>query len=65
MLTPKIHLLKAGSYFITVCGIDTEYQHNAMALFDKDKDAVTCKRCVATMIKENRQRLLEVQKLFK
>ena len=52
---PVKHLLKTDSYYITICGIDTEYIDGSLAFFDKDKSMVTCKRCIAVMIKDNRK----------
>lgn len=41
------HLLVKDSYFITICGIDTEFKDSVEAGWDK-RD-VTCKRCIAVL----------------
>ncbi|KKN35021.1 hypothetical protein LCGC14_0787700 [marine sediment metagenome] len=54
------HLLKGDSYFITVCGIDTEYREDLLAMWEEK--SVTCKRCVAVLRKKINPNNKEVEK---
>ncbi len=48
------HLLREGSHFITICGIDTEYKDGVIAYYEMN-DNVNCMRCLDSLILE-RQR---------
>ena len=41
----KEHLLKDGSCFVTLCGIDSEYKDDLICHFKMNND-VNCKRCI-------------------
>ena len=51
------HLLKDGSYLITLCGIDSEYIDGMICHF-KMNESVNCKRCICVLqgkIKKEKQ----------
>ncbi len=51
------HLLKGGSYFITICGVDTENKDDVIAHFPENWKYVTCKSCVAILRRLNEKKL--------